>query len=213
MELKELLSQDFRNHPLFKQALTHRSHSQDHNERLEFLGDAVLQILISEYLYDCFTKVQEGQLTRMRASLVRKETLSEIADRLNLAKWLNLGGGEKRDKISATISADAMEAIIGALYLHQGLPAVRLFVKQIYAEHFEQLSATGNFSDAKTRLQEYMQARGHPLPEYRVARTTKQGFTVICKAKQSQAEGKGKTKREAEQQAAQAILYELDNKQ
>jgi len=213
MELEELLGRDFRNKRLFKQAITHRSYDKEHNERLEFLGDAVLQLLISEYLYGCFTQVQEGQLTRMRASLVRKETLAEIANKLGVKKWLKLGRGEKRDKLSATILADTMEAIIGALYLHQGLQSTNHFVKQVYAGHLAQLSAATDFSDAKTRLQEYMQAHSYPLPEYCVAKTAKRGFTIVCKVKQGQAEGQGKTKREAEQQAALAVLSMLENEQ
>ena len=213
MELQELLSENFRSHRLFKQALTHRSYAKNHNERLEFLGDAVLQLLISEYLYNCFTKTPEGQLTRMRARLVRKETLAEIAGKLNLEKWLKLGRGERINKLSNAILADAMEAIIGALYLYQGLQATRQFIKQIYADYLEQLSASTDFSDAKTRLQEYMQARDYPLPEYKVTQSTKQGFKVICKVVQGTAEGQGRTKRAAQQQAAHSMLSKIDNEQ
>ena len=209
MELKKLLSKDFRSHQLFKQALTHRSYNRDHNERLEFLGDSVLQLLISEYLYDVFTEVPEGQLTRMRARLVRKETLSEIANKLDLRKWIKLGRGEKVDALSRSILANAIEAIIGALYLYQGLQPTWLFVKLIYAEHLEKLSAGDNFSDAKTRLQEYMQAHGYPLPNYEVKRSTMHGFEVVCDVIQGQAKGEGWTKREAEQRAAYSILSKI----
>ena len=213
MELKNLLSQDFINHPLFKQAITHRSHSKVHNERLEFLGDVVLGLLMSEYLYNHFATVQEGQLTRMRSHLVRKETLVEIAEKLNLKKHLKLGRGEKPDKLSDTILADAMEAIIGALYLYQGLQATWQFVEQIYDEHLKQLSSFDDFSDAKTRLQEYMQACGYPLPEYEMERLEKERFKVICKVELGEAEGEGGTRREAEQHAAYAMLAELKAKQ
>ena len=155
MELEKLLSQDFISHRLFKQAITHRSHSKNHNERLEFLGDAVLQLLMSDHLYNHFPDEPEGQLTRMRVRLVRKETLAEIADNFNLRKWLKLGRGEKVDKLSEAVLADTMEAVIGAFYLYQGLQPTWQFIRQIYAKHLEQLSGSGDFSDAKTRLQEY----------------------------------------------------------
>ena len=213
MELEKLLSRNFRNQQLFEQAITHRSCAKDHNERLEFLGDAVLQLLISEYLYNFFTKAQEGQLTRMRAYLVRRETLYEIADKLHLRKWLKLGRGEKIDKLSDSILADTLEAIIGALYLYGGLQPTWKFVRQIYADYLEQLSAIDDFSDAKTRLQEYMQAHGHSLPEYKVQQSTTQGFMAVCEVVQGKAEGQGRTKREAEQQAARLMLHKLEQKQ
>ena len=212
MELEKLLSEDFRNHRLFKQAITHRSHAKEHNERLEFLGDAVLQLLISEYLYNNFSDKPEGQLTRMRARLVRKETLSEIASELHLRKWLQLGRGQRTGQLSNAILADALEAIIGAFYLYQGLQPTWQFIQQIYAQHLKQLSGSDNFSDAKSRLQEYLQARGSPLPEYQLKQSTKQGFQMICKVGQGQTEGKGKTKRDAEQQAARLMLHKLERK-
>ena len=212
MELKTLLSKDFRNHRLFKQAITHRSHASEHNERLEFLGDAVLQLLISEYLYNNFPDKPEGQLTRMRARLVRKETLSEIGSKLHLMGWLQLGRGQRLGPLSDAILADAVEAIIGAFYLYQGLQPTWQFIQQIYTEHFKQLSGSDNFSDAKTQLQEYLQARGSPLPQYQLKESTKQGFCMICKIEQGQTEGKGRTKRNAEQQAALAMLHKLERK-
>lgn len=213
MELKKLLSRDFISHRLFKQAITHRSHSKNHNERLEFLGDAVLQLVISEYLYNRFGDKPEGQLTRMRVRLVRKETLAEIAENLHLRKWLKLGRGEKADELSGAILADALEAVIGAFYLHRGLQPAWQFIRQIYAEHLEQLSGSGNFIDAKTKLQEYMQARGEPLPEYQAEKLTGHGFKAVCQVVQGKAEGFGKTKRDAEQQAAHKMLCELENKE
>ncbi len=212
MELEKILSEDFRNHQLFKQAITHRSHAKEHNERLEFLGDAVLQLLISEYLYNNFSDKPEGQLTRMRARLVRKETLSEIADNLHLRKWLQLGRGQRGGQLSNAILADAVEAIIGAFYLYQGLQPTWQFIQQIYTEHFKQLSSSDNFSDAKSQLQEYLQARGSSLPQYQLKQSTQQGFWMICKVGQGQTEGKGKTKRDAEQQAAHTMLYKLEHK-
>ncbi len=212
MELEKLLSEDFRNHQLFKQAITHRSYAKEHNERLEFLGDAVLQLLISEYLYNNFPDKPEGQLTRMRARLVRKETLSDIASKLHLRKWLQLGRGQKTGQLSNAILADTVEAIIGAFYLYQGLQPTWQFIRQIYAGHLKQLSGSGNFSDAKSRLQEYLQARGSPLPEYQLKESTQQGFCMICKVGQGQTEGKGRTKRDAEQQAARLMLHNLKRK-
>ena len=212
MELEKLLSEDFRNHRLFKQAVTHRSHAREHNERLEFLGDAVLQLLISEYLYNKFPDKPEGQLTKMRARLVRKETLSEIATKLHLRKWMQLGQGQRTGQLSNAILADAVEAIIGAFYLHQGMQLTWRFIEQIYAEHLEQLSTSDNFSDAKSQLQEYQQARASPLPQYQLKQSTKQGFCMTCKVGQRQTEGEGKTKRDAEQQAARAMLDKLEAK-
>ena len=212
MKLAKLLSEDFRNHQLFKQAITHRSYAREHNERLEFLGDAVLQLLISEYLYNNFYDKPEGQLTRMRSRLVRKETLSEIAGDLHLRKWLRLGRGQRVDELSNAILADTVEAIIGALYLYQGLQPTWRFIQQIYAIYFEQLSGSDSFTDAKSQLQEYLQARGSSLPEYQLEQSTQQGFRMICKVGQRQTKGKGKTKRDAEQQAARAMLHELESK-
>ena len=212
MELEKILSKDFRNHQLFKQAITHRSHAKEHNERLEFLGDAVLQLLISEYLYSNFSDKPEGQLTRMRARLVCKETLSELANNLHLRKWLQLGRGQRGDQLSNAILADAVEAIIGAFYLYQGLQPTWQFIQQIYTQHLEKLSSHDNFSDAKSRLQEYLQARGSPLPQYQLKQSTQKGFCIICKVGQRQTEGRGKTKRNAEQQAAHAMLYKLERK-
>ena len=214
MELKKLLSQDFRSHQLFKQAITHRSYSKAHNERLEFLGDAVLQLVMSEYLYKNFADKPEGQLTLMRVRLVRQETLAEIADNLHLSKWLKLGGGEKVDELSKAMLADTMEAIIGALYLYQGLQPTWQFIQQIYADPLQRLLGSGNLlSDAKTRLQEYMQARGHPLPKYQAEQLIGHSFKVVCKVVQGKAEGEGQTKREAEQKAARAMLNELEREQ
>ena len=212
MELTKLLSESFRNHRLFEQAITHRSYAREHNERLEFLGDAVLQLLISEYLYNKFPNKPEGQLTRMRAHLVRKETLFAIASDLNLKEWLRLGRGQRNSQLSNAILANAVEAIIGAFYLYQGLQPTRWFVEQIYTEYFERLSSSDDFSDAKTRLQEYLQARGASLPEYHIKEATQQGFCMICKVEERQTEGKGRTKRDAEQQAARAMLYRLERK-
>ena len=149
----------------------------------------------------------------MRAYLVRRETLYEIADKLHLRKWLKLGRGEKIDGLSDAILADALEAIIGALYLSEGLQPTWQFVRQIYADYLEQLSVSDDFSDAKTRLQEYMQARGCPLPEYRVQQSTAQGFKVVCEVVQGKAEGQGRTKREAEQQAAHLMSHKLQREQ
>lgn len=213
MELEELLTQDFREHNLFKQAVTHRSRSKNHNERLEFLGDAVLQLLISEYLYNHFATVPEGQLTRMRARLVRKETLSEIAEKLQLRAWLRIGRGENRAQLSDAVLADAMEAIIGAYYLNHGLQPTRQFIVRIYKNYLKHLSGSDSFIDAKTQLQEYMQAYGHPLPEYRLRKSTSYGFRVVCEVALGRAEGEGKTKREAEKQAAHAMLEKLEGKQ
>ena len=210
MKLTELLSDSFLEHELFKRALTHRSSGNPHNERLEFLGDAVIQLLISNYLYKRFDSLSEGQLTKMRAHLVCKEMLASLAHQLRVREYLVLGQGETNPADS--ILADTFEAIAGALYLVEGHQASWQFVKKAYAEELDRLSMTDDFKDAKTRLQEYLQASGEDLPLYQIIRQNEQDyFQVSCAiaAYKIKTTGEGRSRRQAEQQAASNALTTL----
>lgn len=210
--LADLLGTDFLHRPLFRRAVTHRSAARAHNERLEFLGDAVLQFVTTELLYARFADADEGVLSKLRARLVRGATLSELARTLALGEFLVLGPGEGRGgDVRDSILADALEAVIGALYLERGLAAVRDFVGALFTEPLASLS-TGDLRDAKSRLQEYAQARGVGLPIYEVLREhSRDGakfFEVACKvpALRLASCGSGASKRKAEQCAAESAL-------
>ena len=211
-QLADLLGSDFLERPLFRTAVTHRSAARAHNERLEFLGDAVLQFVTTELLYARFADADEGVLSKLRARLVRGETLSELARAVALGDVLVLGPGEgKGDDVRDSILADALEAVIGALYLERGLAAARDFVGALFAGPLASLSA-GDPKDAKSRLQEYAQARGAGLPIYEVLREHRRDgekfFEVACKvpALHLAACGSGSSKRKAEQRAAESTL-------
>jgi ribonuclease-3 len=209
------LGHPFKNSALAEQALTHRSFGGVHNERLEFLGDSIVNMLIAEALFQRFPGTREGELTRMRASLVKGETLAAIARELELGDALRLGSGEmksggwRRD----SILADAFEAIVGAIYLDAGLEACRERVLTWFDSRLRKV-APGEFNkDAKTRLQESLQSNGQALPTYQLHATHgeahNQSFEIICQvpsiAGQS-FQGQGTSRRAAEQAAAQAAL-------
>lgn len=198
-------------------ALTHRSAGGTHNERLEFLGDAVLSLAIAERLWRAFPEANEGDLTRYRASLVRAETLADIAEALDFPEHVRLGPGELRSggfRRRSTL-ADAFEAVLGAIYLDGGLEAVRGVLEPLYAERILGLGTTPLPKDAKTRLQEYLQDRALPLPHYTVESITgephERTFTVRCAidGEPRTAEGIGSSRRRAEQVAAEALYAEL----
>lgn len=202
---------------LLQTALTHRSYGSHNNERLEFLGDAVLSVIIAEALYERFPEADEGTLSRLRASLVKGETLAARARALDLGGALLLGPGElksggfRRD----SILAGALEAVIGAVYVDGGLGAARDLVLSIFEEHLHSASQRGMSKDPKTRLQEYLQARHLPLPDYRVlsveGRDHAQVFRVECVVDGLSApvEGAGGSRRKAEQDAAAGVLHRL----
>lgn len=202
---------------LLAQALTHRSAGAPHNERLEFLGDAVLGLIVAEALYARWPKADEGSLTRARAELVRESALAAVARRLELGEQLVLGpgemksGGHRRD----SILSDALEAVIGAIYLDAGYEACRRVVLPWFEEAVSAVPASKVGKDAKTRLQEWLQARGLPLPEYVLleARGDEHDrmFDVACRLAQPplQATGDGSSRRQAEQRAARSILEQL----
>lgn len=202
---------------LLDRALTHRSHGSNNYERLEFLGDSVLSLTISAELYDRFPDLTEGELTRLRASLVKKEALAERARNLNLGDCLALGGGELKsggfDRDS--ILADAMEALIGAVYRDGGINAARALIFRLYQAQLAELAGGIVPKDAKTQLQEYLQQHGLSVPVYNVLDMSgephNQQFVVECRVTGLAAptRGEGSSRRIAEQRAAAAALTQL----
>jgi ribonuclease-3 len=212
--LEKSLAYRFANGALLEQALTHSSFGTPHNERLEYLGDAVLDCVISGALYERYPQAAEGELSRMRAALVRKEALPGIARALDLQTHVRLGegerlnGGNERD----SILADTLEAVYGALFLDGGYPAARDVILRTYAVALAGLDASRPAKDAKTRLQEYLQGRRHQPPEYRVVaskgaahRRTHEIECVVAPL-DLRAKGSGATRRAAEQDAAARVL-------
>ena len=216
--VRERLAYEPRDAALFAAALTHRSAARGHNERLEFLGDAVLNLLVAEHLYQAYPDADEGDLSRLRARVVSREPLAEIAAELALGEVLQLGAGELRSGgfRRQSILADAFEALCGAVYLDGGLPAARRIVRSLLEPRIAQLPDPASLKDAKTRLQEYVQSRGLPLPRYEVERTEgeahDQTFWVVCEvsALGLQARGRGSSRRRAEQEAAERVLSEIE---
>ena len=214
----KLTNYQFKNSSLLEQALTHRSYARSVNyERLEFLGDSVLSLAISRHIYQRFPDASEGDLSRLRASLVKEATLAKVARELGLGDYLKLGSGELKSGgyRRESILADAMEAIIGAVYLDADFVEAESLVLRIYGSQLENLDIERELKDAKTRLQEYLQARQSDLPAYAVEKTTgkshNQTFTVSCSVPELklQTRGSGSSRKRAEQQAAQAILDRL----
>jgi ribonuclease-3 len=214
--LERRIGHRFRNAALLEQALTHRSYGSPHNERLEFLGDGVLDCVIAEELYERFGALSEGELTRLRASLVREAALAAVARAIGLSEFLRLGEGEVASGGAGRAStlADSLEAIYGAVFLDGGYEAARSAVRHTFGESLEQLDPSAPAKDAKTRLQELLQARKQKLPEYRVVATKgaahKQVFEVECTAGGESAAGSGASRRTAEQHAAEALLKKLE---
>lgn len=211
------LGYQFKNEGLLQLALSHRSAGRENNERLEFLGDAILGFIISEQLYSELPAASEGELSRYRASLVKQSTLAELARMLGLGEHLILGAGELKSggKRRESILADSVEAIISAIYQDGGYPECRRAVLQWYQGKLSELTMGESRKDAKTRLQEYLQAQRKRLPVYEVVdiagKDHAQIFTVSCRIESLQLTtgGKGNSRREAEQQAAQLALTSL----
>jgi ribonuclease III len=203
---------------LFRAALTHRSAPGPNNERLEFLGDAVLNLVVAHHLYAAFPEASEGDLSRLRARVVSGEPLAEVAVALKLGEALQLGSGELKTGgfRRQSILADALEAVCGALYLDGGLAAAERVIERLFEPRIAALPAPHELKDAKTRLQEHLQSRGLALPRYQVQRVEgephAQTFQVLCEvpALQLSAQGFGSSRRRAEQQAAERILEALD---
>jgi ribonuclease-3 len=205
----------FQQPELLVEALTHRSAAPRHNERLEFLGDALLNLVMAEHLFQRYPQASEGELSRLRASLVNGETLATLARGLKLGESLRLGQGELRSggPQRESILADALEAIFGAVYLDGGLNACRVLILHLYRDCLDRLAGAGELKDPKTRLQEYLQARQQPLPVYSVLEIRgephAQSFTVECAATGCRAVAVGSNRRKAEQDAARRVLEQL----
>ena len=199
---------------LLKRAITHRSAGSRHNERLEFLGDSILSLVIAEALYHQFPDVSEGDMSRMRATLVREKTLAELAREFDLGEYLILGPGELESGgfRRESILADTVVGLIGAIYLDAGMEALKPLLVRWYAERLECIRPGADQKDPKTRLQEFLQGRRKPLPSYVVIKVKgeahNQEFTVQCEIEGEPAPviGVGSSRRKAEQAAAEKAL-------
>ncbi len=212
--LQSKLAYHFSDSSLLSLALTHRSRGSKNYERLEFLGDSILGFVIADWLYHNYPDLAEGKLSRMRSSLVRKETLAIVARELSLSDYLILGEGElksggfNRD----SILADTVESLIGALYLDDGFERAREFIYTRFEPHFQTISAESTHKDPKSRLQEAMQKKGMELPEYEIVDTKgaqhNQEFTVECRLESLSivAKSTARSRRSAEQAAAEKVL-------
>ena len=215
--LQQRIGHRFTDAALLQRALTHRSSGTDHNERLEFLGDTVLSLVVSSLLFDRLGESDEGDLTRVRAHLVREDSLHRAALQLGLPDLLRLGEGEARGggALRASILADALEALIGATFLDGGLAAARALVENLFGEIIDTTDMASWTKDAKTELQEWLQARRIAVPSYRIVATRGQAhaqtFEVECAvpALSLQESGEGKSRRAAEQAAARRMLDAL----
>jgi len=216
--LTRILAHDFKHQPeLLDRALTHRSFSSDNYERLEFLGDSILNFIIAEDICDRFPDTDEGTLSRLRSSMVRCETLAELGRELDLGSYLLLGSGELKsggyDRDS--ILEDVLEAIIGAIYRDAGMEQARAFVLRIFADRLKRLDLSVSLKDPKTRLQELLQKEGRDLPEYDIIDVSgpphKQVFKVECDLAGADRIycGTGQSRRKAEQDAASRALADL----
>ncbi len=220
VELQRRLQHAFSNGTLLTQALTHRSFSSDHYERLEFLGDSVLNLAVSDLLYARLGSLPEGDLSRVRANLVKQETLHQLAVGLGLPEIIRLGEGEVRSggQKRPSILADTLEAIIGAVYLDAGFGAAQALVQRLFngVEINPQMDAIGK--DPKTELQEWLQGRKMKLPVYKVVGTMgaahKQSFDVECEIPELHLteRGIGGSRRSGEQAAATAMLQTIKSK-
>lgn len=213
-KLERDLGYQFQDHRLLKEALTHRSAGGPHNERLEFLGDGVVNFVIAAALYERFPAATEGELSRLRASLVRRDKLAELAQGIKLGDYLVMGSGELKSGgyRRESILADGMEALFGAVYLDGGFDRCRELILSTYAGALESLPEAASLKDSKTRLQELLQSRRLPLPEYSVVEVTgeahRQRFRVSCRIPglEAVATGGGTSRRKAEQDAAKRAL-------
>jgi len=214
----EFLDYNFTDPALLRRALTHRSASKENNERLEFLGDAVLGQVVADYLYREFPDADEGQLTRTRAMIVNKESLASVARAIELGDNIVLGEGElksggwRRD----SILANTLEAVIGAIYLDGGLDACSTQLSSWFTPTLKDIDPQQAQKDAKTRLQEYLQARGLPLPNYTAIAVSgpahNQCFTIECRVDEvaEPMTAEGKSRRVGEQRAADLMLNHID---
>jgi ribonuclease-3 len=218
VQLQTTLAYQFKNTQLLKQALTHRSFGADNNERLEFLGDALLDLIVGESLFNQHPGADEGNLSRLRSSIVNKSALAGIGREWNLGEHMLLGAGELKSggRSRDSILADTVEAVVAAVYLDGGLSACRKLV-DVWTLEFVRNPEARQTKDAKTRLQEKMQASGHGLPDYQVlaieGEAHAQSFLVECRVEGLERvhRGRGRSKRAAEQQAALETLKSLES--
>ncbi len=222
-ELEKALGLSFRQPALLKQALTHRSYLNEapeediqSNERMEFLGDAVLGLVISETLYRTYPALSEGHLSQIRALLVRWDTLAHAAERISLGEYLVLGRGEEMSggRTRPSNLASGLEALIGALFLDTGLPRARKFILQVLAPEMEEIAVAGVATDSKSQLQHAVQTRWHHIPQYRLVSSTgpdhARVFTVeVLVGGQVMGRGQGRNKKQAELDAARQALEAL----
>ncbi len=216
-KLSQLLNYQFKDIQLFELALTHRSVGHKNNERLEYLGDALLGLIIADVIFHQFKDADEGELTRLRANLVKRETLARLARDMELGKYIKLGGGEmksggwRRD----SILSNTFEALIGAIYLDSDFPACQKCVEHIYRELLQNSSADSIKKDPKTELQEFLQGKKSSLPVYTVIKEDglahSREFTVECQVEilDEPVVAVGRSKRNAEQSSAKEALKKL----
>ena len=217
-QLEERLQYQFRDPELLSLALSHRSCGSSNNERLEFLGDSILGVTVTDFLYHQFPQAREGDLSRMRSQIVRAESLAQVAKKLQLGPELSLGpgemksGGQRRD----SILGDTVEALIGAVYLDTGIDAARGAVNNWFKELLAAASDAQPVKDAKTALQEWLQQRSKPVPQYELVNTGGEAhsrlFTVSCKIDQvdKTISATASSRRKAEQLVADQLLSELE---
>lgn len=216
-KLQERLGYQFKSFALLKLALTHRSHGATNNERLEFLGDSILNLIVGQELFSRFPEAREGQLSRLRSQLVKGETLAEMAKEFAIGDCLILGEGEAKSGGSGrdSILADSVEALIGAIYTETDFEVCRAKVLAWYANRLDKISLKAPAKDAKSMLQEYLQSKGKPLPVYTVVdaegESHAQIFTIECATvlSKSPVKAKASNRREAEKLAALEMLRKL----
>lgn len=221
MNLVKLLDEEFLSSEHCLRAFTHRSVSGKNNERLEFLGDSLLGFFVASWLYNNFPSYPEGDLTRIRAHLVKKDTLAEIAREYNLGKHLVLGAGELKSGgvRRSSILADTLEALIGAVYISQGYESACNFVEKLYTGRFKNIPTIDQLKDAKTRLQELLQSNGQELPVYKIVekhgKSGNEVFSVQCVIEQCQETfvGTGTSRRKAEQEVAEIAFDYMSRQQ
>ena len=218
--LARRLGVEFRDQGLLLQALTHRSFGTPHNERLEFLGDAMLNLAIARLTFEKFPAMPEGELSRLRANLVNQSVLAGIAEELGIGGVLRLGEGEIKTGGASrpSILADAVESLIGAVFVDSGVEAADALVARLFATRLDSPEQNSPSKDAKTALQEWLQARRHQLPQYMVKRIEgaahQQTFFVECITERPafKVEGTGGTRRAAEQDAATKVIAKINAK-
>ena len=210
-QVQTIINYRFNDQELLGLALRHRSVGKTNNERMEFFGDAVLGCVIAHEIYDLYPGAQEGELTEMRKKLVNNKSLALLAKRINLHHYIVIG--ESKPKKSADIQADTLEAIFGSVFLDGGWQAAKTVILKIYGDNLEHVQVVGFEKNAKSRLQELLQAKGLPLPEYELINETgkphERQFEFQCQADGKITLGVGNTKKSAEQVAAQKMLARM----